>query len=39
MESSNTEATVNDRLVLWLVVSHTIAFLIGAVIHAWITRI
>jgi hypothetical protein len=39
MESSTTEAPVNDRLVLWLVVSHAVAFVIGAGVHALLTKI
>jgi hypothetical protein len=39
MESSTTEAPVRDRLAMWLVVSHAVAFLIGAGIHALVTKI
>ncbi len=33
MDSTNTEAPVKDRLVMWLVLSHTAAFLLGALVH------
>ncbi|PFH12404.1 hypothetical protein BCF11_4886 [Collimonas sp. PA-H2] len=39
MESGNTEATVKDRLVMWLVVSHAVAFLLGAGVLAWLRKI
>jgi len=39
MESSNTEAKVSDKIVIWLILSHTIALLVGALIHWRLTAI
>ncbi|PFH12385.1 hypothetical protein BCF11_4866 [Collimonas sp. PA-H2] len=39
MESGNTESRFSDKIVMWLVLSHAAALLVGAVIHWRLTAI